>query len=135
MAQFEVLGKPLARPNGRDIVAGTHRYPSDMVRPGMLYGKVLRPASFGAKLTAIDLAPARAIEGVTVVRDGDFVGVAAPSTWVAQQALDALADTAKWEAIPHPSSAEVYDHLRAPHPRPAPRQPVWGAIESSARRR
>jgi CO/xanthine dehydrogenase Mo-binding subunit len=40
------------------------------------------------------------------------VGVAAPTTYQAQQALDAVAPTAKWEPAPHPSSKEVFDYLR-----------------------
>ena len=39
---------------------------------------VLRPAAFEASLASLDDAKARAMPGVTVVRDGDFVGVAAP---------------------------------------------------------
>ena len=42
----------------------------------MLYGRVLRPPSFGAKLISADTSAASKIPGVTVVRDGDFIGVA-----------------------------------------------------------
>ena len=49
--QWKVLGTPTARPNGREIVTGMHQYPADVIRPGMLYGKILRPPSFGATLT------------------------------------------------------------------------------------
>ena len=45
----------------------------------MLYGKVLRPTAFGATLTALDAEQAQQMPGVTVVRDGNFVGVTAPS--------------------------------------------------------
>ena len=110
--RFEILGQPLARPNRLSILDGSHQYPSDIVRPGMLYGKVLRPASYGAKLTALDLGPAREVEGAIVVRDGEFVGVAAPTTWAAQEALESLTDSAEWQPAPHPSSAELADHLR-----------------------
>ncbi len=34
-------------------------YPSDILRPGMLYGKVLRPPSYGAKLLEADLGGAK----------------------------------------------------------------------------
>ena len=64
-------------PNAADIVTGQHEYPSNVVRPGMWYGKILRPPSYGATLSKIDLAPAKAIKDVIVVQDGDFVGVAA----------------------------------------------------------
>src|SRR5581483_1217353 len=106
------LGKPLPRPNGRDIVTGAHQYPSDIVRPGMLFGKILRPPSYGAKLTSVDLAPAKALKNVVVIQDDQFVGVAAPSTQLAEQALEAIGKTAKWEPAPHPDSKILFDHLK-----------------------
>jgi isoquinoline 1-oxidoreductase subunit beta len=109
---WTILGTPVPRPNARDLVAGTHRYPSDIKRPDMLRGKVLRPPSYGAKLVSIDLAPAKEMKDVVVVQDGSFVGVAAPTTYRAMQALEALNKTAQWEAVPQPSSKEIYDYLR-----------------------
>ena len=44
---WQVLGKPQVRLDARDLVTGAHRFPSDIVRPGMLYGRVLRPPSYG----------------------------------------------------------------------------------------
>ena len=49
-----------------------HHYPSDIVRPGMLFGKILRPPSFNATLESIDLAAARGDAG----RDSDARGLA-----------------------------------------------------------
>jgi len=109
--QWKVLGTPTPRPNGRDIVTGAHKYPSDIHRPGMFYGKVLRAPAYGAKLTAIDLGPAKAMKDVAVLRDDEFVGVAAPTTFQAEQALAAIAGTAQWEHAPHPSSKELFAHL------------------------
>jgi len=111
--EWQVLGTSVPRPNGRDIITGSHRFPSDIVRPGMLYGKVLRPPSYGAKLKAIDLAPAKAIDGVVVVRDGDFIGCAAATSWLAGRALEALAKTAKWTPAPHTPSSKLFAHLKA----------------------
>jgi len=51
--QWKALGASVPRPNSRDIVTGAHHYPSDIVRPNMLYGKILRPPSYGATLTSI----------------------------------------------------------------------------------
>jgi len=110
--EWKVLGTSVPRPNGRDIVTGAHHYPSDVTRPGMLYGKVLRPPSYGAKLSAIDLAPAKAMKDIAAVRDDQFVGVAAPTTFRAEQALAAIARTVKWEPAPHPASAELFDYLK-----------------------
>jgi isoquinoline 1-oxidoreductase len=55
---WRVLGTTEPRPNGRDIVVGTHRYPSDIVRPNMLVGKILRAPAIGSKLIDIVLAAA-----------------------------------------------------------------------------
>jgi isoquinoline 1-oxidoreductase len=112
--EWKVLGESTPRPNARDLVTGAHKYPSDIVRDGMLYAKVLRPPTYGATLESIDLAPAKAMAGagVVAVHDKDFVAVAAPTTHRAKQALEAVAKTAKWTSPPHPSSAELNDHLR-----------------------
>lgn len=110
--EWKVLGTPLPRPNGRDIVTGAHQYPYDIARPGMLYGKILRPPSYGAKLTSIDFAPVRMMNGVITIRDGDFVGVCAPTTYEAIRALKAISESAKWEPASHPPSSALYEHLR-----------------------
>ncbi|MDP2894963.1 MAG: molybdopterin-dependent oxidoreductase [bacterium] len=112
VSEWEVLGTSVPRPNRRDLVAGTHRFPSDIVRPNMLYGKVLRPPSYGATLVTVDLSEAKAMEGVVAVRDGDFVGCAAPTSFRAAQAVKAIAKTASWKTAPHPSSKELFSYLR-----------------------
>ena len=111
--EWRVLGTSVPHVAAVEIVTGAHRYPPDISRPGMLHGKILRPASFGAKLEEIDLAPARALSGVTVVRDGDFVGFAAPTSFAADEARDTAAKSSKWTTPPHPSSDELYAHLQA----------------------
>jgi isoquinoline 1-oxidoreductase len=107
--EWKVLGVTLPRPNGRDIVVGSHRYPSAIERPNMLYGQVMRPPALGAKLTHIDLSVAG---NSVVVHEGDFVGVAAPMTALARQTVETLAKTAKWTTTPQVGAAEVYEHLR-----------------------
>jgi isoquinoline 1-oxidoreductase len=109
--EWKILGTPAARPNRRDIVTGAHKYPSDIARPGMLYGKVLRAPAYGAKLTSIDLGAAKVMKDVVTVRDEQFVGVAAPTLHLAEQALAAIAKTAQWEKAPHPSSKELSSYL------------------------
>jgi isoquinoline 1-oxidoreductase subunit beta len=121
--EWKVMGTPVARPNGHEIVTGAHQYPSDIVRPGMLYGKILRPSAYNAKLLSIDLAPAKAMADVIVVRDGQFVGVAAPNSSRTRQALGAISDTAKWETTPQPSSKDLFAYLRQNAEGGVPRNP------------
>ncbi|MGH8245484.1 MAG: molybdopterin cofactor-binding domain-containing protein [Gammaproteobacteria bacterium] len=110
--RWEVLGTSVRNTSGRDIVTGAYRYPSDVLRPNMLYGKVLRPPSYGAALTEIDLSSAQKLPGVIVVRDGNFVGCAAPTSFHAQQAIDALRAQTTWKRPPHPSSKELFSYLK-----------------------
>jgi nicotinate dehydrogenase subunit B len=109
-AQWQVAGQPLPKINGRDFVTGKHRYPCDQKLPDMLFGKIVRPASFGATLASVDTREAQQIPGVTVVHDGDFIGVAAPSPEVASRAASAI--RAEWKSQPQISNKDLFDYLK-----------------------
>lgn len=107
---WKVAGRSMAKVNGREIVTGRHKYTSDIRLDGMLHGKVLRPAALGATLVSVDTRQAEALPGVIVVRDGDFVAVAAPTEFAASRALASIA--AEWKATPQISGKELYAHLK-----------------------
>jgi isoquinoline 1-oxidoreductase len=117
--EWTIAGRSIPKVNARHMVTGSHRYTSDLSLPGMWHGKVLRPASVGAMLVSLDDAAARAT-GATVVHDGTFAGVAAPTVLAARRALEGL--RAQWKAIPQPSGAEIYDYLKKTPPEPADRE-------------
>jgi len=108
-ADWTTLGRSAAKVDGLDFVTGKHRYPSDQKLPEMWYGKVLRAPSFGASLVSLDLRQAEQM-GAVAVRDGNFVGVAAPTMAAAALAVSAI--QAQWKAEPQPSSKELFDYLR-----------------------
>lgn len=108
--QWKLTGKPLRKISARDIVTGSHRYTPDLVLPGMLCGKALRPAAFGAKLSSVDVGGAERLPGVTVVRDGEFLGVTAPDAATADRALAAI--RAEWEISPQVSGKDLFEHLK-----------------------
>jgi nicotinate dehydrogenase subunit B len=110
VADWQVSGLSIPKVNGRSFVTGAHRFVSDLTAPGMLHGKVLRSPTFGAKLEQVDLGEAEKIPGVVAVRDGDFVGVAAPDASIATRALAAI--RARWRFEPQPSQAELFDRLK-----------------------
>jgi isoquinoline 1-oxidoreductase len=112
VSEWKVLGTERPAPAARDKVLGRHQYPSDVRRPGMLYGRVLRSPKYRAKLALVDLAPAKKMDGVVVVQDGEFVGVAAPTSFAAKLAIEAIGKTAMWDDEPMPSSHELFDYLR-----------------------
>jgi nicotinate dehydrogenase subunit B len=91
-ADWKVLGHDQTKVNARDIVTGKHRYTSDMTRPGMLYGHMIRPPAYGAKLQSVDSAAAEKI--ADVVHDGDFLGVVSADS--SKLAPAAAAIKAQW---------------------------------------
>ncbi|MGE5204378.1 MAG: molybdopterin cofactor-binding domain-containing protein, partial [Chlamydiota bacterium] len=109
-AEWRVAGTSAPKVDGRAFVTGEHRYASDMIRPGMMYGKVLRPSAFNATLVSVDTAAAEQIPGVKLVRDGSFIGVVAPDQNTAQQATNAMRAT--WNAPAQPSNKDLFDYLR-----------------------
>jgi isoquinoline 1-oxidoreductase len=108
--EWTVAGKSVPKVNGRALVTGRHQYTPDLRPAGLLYGKVLRPPSFDATLTSCDDTVAKAMPGVVVVRDGDFVGAAAPTERAAQKALDAI--RVQWKEVPQISSREIFSYLK-----------------------
>ena len=108
---WQVLGTSVAKVQGRDIVTGSAIYASDVRRPGMLYGKVVRPPAYGATLRSIELDGVDADDGV-IVRDGDFIGCAAKTSWQASELRDALARRCQWNKTSQTSSEELFDHFK-----------------------
>ena len=108
--QWKVAGTPVPKLNGREFVTGGHKYTSDLARPEMQYGKVLRPSGFHGTLASLDSAEAHRIPRVSVVHDGDFVGVVAPDPTSATRALGAM--KAQWNTPQQISETDLYDYLR-----------------------
>jgi nicotinate dehydrogenase subunit B len=108
---WSLRGREIRKVNGRDIVTGRQQYTPDLVRPNMLYGRLVRPLAAGATLESIDDSAARRLPGVTVVRDGDLVGVVAPSTRCAANGVAAIRAT--WRPVTGPSSETVFDYFKS----------------------
>jgi nicotinate dehydrogenase subunit B len=109
-AEWTIAGKPLPKVDARSFVTGQHQYTTDLRLPGMLHGKILRPPSFGATLISFHQDETKTPPGVFVVRDGDFVGAAAPTARQAQEALDAV--KVEWKEVPQISNKEIFSYLK-----------------------
>ena len=109
---WQFADAPVPRVNGRAIVTGGHRYTSDVRRPGMLHGKVLRAPSANARRESLDTGAAGAMPGVALVVEDDFIGAAAPDELTAARAVEAI--RVEWEAAGgQPSSREIFDYFKA----------------------
>jgi isoquinoline 1-oxidoreductase len=135
--KWTVAGTSITKVNAREIVTGAHRYTTDMMRPGMLCGRVLRPFAFNSKLESLDTKKASSIPGLVIVHDHDFVGVAAPDELTLSNAIAALIPI--WKSDAQPSNKDLFAYLKS-HPtrsrgdggRPSPEQgSVDQGLESS----
>ena len=94
----KIAGQPVRRLDIPDKVFGRPRFIHDQTVAGLLPGRVVRPARPGARLANLDEVKARAIAGVvSVVRDGNFLGVVAETELAAIKAHEALTKGASWE--------------------------------------
>lgn len=109
-ADRKLTGTSVPKVNIRSFLTGRHKYVSDMKVEGMVYGKILRPPAYKSELVDIDLSAAKAIAGVSVVHDGNFVGVTAPDPWTAAKAVKVI--HANWKTSPQKSRTELFGHLR-----------------------
>jgi nicotinate dehydrogenase subunit B len=73
--KFTYVGKPYKRSDALLKVTGKAKYTGDYKLPGMVFARILRPPSHGAKMKSVDVSAAEKIQGVQVVRDGDLVAV------------------------------------------------------------
>jgi isoquinoline 1-oxidoreductase len=107
---WTIAGKSVPKVDALHHVIGLHRYTTDMKLPGMLFGRVIRPAALNSTLVSADTKAAEVISGVTVVRDGDFIGIAAPDPETLKRAEKAIA--VHWKAPGQPGAAELFELLK-----------------------
>jgi len=106
-----LIGKRISRVDGPDKVSGKAKYNSDLNRPGMLHGKVLRSPHAHAKIVSIDTSAAERMAGVKAVHiiqkpeteirwaGDEIVAVAAVDEPTAADAIRAIKVT--YEVLPH----------------------------------
>lgn len=129
VSEWKICGTSVEKLGGREIVTGKHKYTTDIKLPGMVYGKIHRLPAYEATLTDVEISGAEAIEGVKVVRDGDFLGVVAPDSMRASKALDTIRVKSELKKD-LPSSANIFEHLKksaqAPGARAAAMEEAFG---------
>ena len=97
-ASFKVMGQPVPRVDIPAKVTGGAAYVQDMRLLGMVHARIVRPPSYGAQLTECDISAVEKLPGVVkVVRDGNFLAVAAEKEFQSVKAMSALSAAAKWK--------------------------------------
>lgn len=106
-------GHSAVDPLAARIVTGAYAFGSDLALPGMWHGAILWPPAYGARLAGLDGLDPGVGDGFVAVREGDFVGVAAPTVRMARATIHGL--DARWESPPAPGESEIEAFLRS-HP-------------------
>ncbi len=118
VSSYKLVGQPVPRIDLPLKIAGKWEYVVDVRVPGMLHGRVIRPASVGANLLSIDDAPARSIRGyVKTVVINNFVGVVAENEWAAIKAMRAIKVNWSEPQQLFPEQAKIYDYMRQATPK------------------
>jgi CO/xanthine dehydrogenase Mo-binding subunit len=109
---YTIVGKPLPRPDVPAKSTDTHTYMQDFSLPGMLHGRVVRPASIGASLVSVDESSIKDFAGVKLVRIKDFLGLVGEDEWTVIKAMRAL--KCQWSAAATlPPQADVPSLMKA----------------------
>jgi nicotinate dehydrogenase subunit B len=109
---YKLVGTSVGRLDIPDKVTGRFTYMQDFGVPGMLHGRVVRPAGLGSELLSVDESSIAGIPGIVkVVRQRNFLGVVAKTEWAAIKAARQLSVTwSEWTGLP--SQTELWQHVR-----------------------
>jgi len=108
----KIVGQPIKRADIAPKVYAQEDFNTDVKRPGMVHGRMIRPAVAGAVPVKVDESSINDIRGAKVVWDKGFLGVVADKEWDAIKAAQKL--KVEWSQAnpPFPDQAALYDHIR-----------------------
>lgn len=111
-SEYKIVGKSYPRFDVPGKVYGTSDFVTDVRLPGMMHGRMIRPAIAGAVPVSVDESSIRDIPGARVVRAKHLIGVVAEKEWDAIRAAEKLKIT--WSNVQPPfiSQDKLYDHIR-----------------------
>ncbi len=116
---YTVVGKSAARRDGIEKVTGKAHYAGDIVPPGALHARIIRPPAHGATLTSVDTKAAAAVPGVIIVELRDAQGSATGPALIAalhphRDEADRARDLIKASfdpPAPGVNDVSIFDHL------------------------
>jgi nicotinate dehydrogenase subunit B len=116
-SEHKIVGQPIKREDVAPRVFCQEDYCTDVKLPGMVHGRMIRPAVAGSVPVKVDEASVKDIPGAKVVWDKGFLGVVADKEWDAIQAANKLKVEWSQAQPPFPEQASLYDHIRKAEPR------------------
>ncbi|MGE5780897.1 MAG: xanthine dehydrogenase family protein molybdopterin-binding subunit, partial [Hyphomicrobiales bacterium] len=109
----KIVGKPIAREDIAPKVYAQEDFCTDVKVPGMVHGRMIRPAIAGSVPAKVDESSIKDIPGARVVWEKAFLGVVADNEWDAIKAADKL--KVEWSEVkaPFPDQTALYEHIRS----------------------
>ena len=89
-SDYKIVGQPIKREDVAPKVFAQENFVTDVKVPGMVHGRMIRPAVAGAVPVKVDDSSIKDIPGAKVVWDKGFLGVVADKEWDAIQAAEKL---------------------------------------------
>ena len=84
--EYKIVGKPIKREDVAPKVFCQEDFCTDVKVPGMVHGRMIRPAVAGSVPVKVDDSSIKDIPGAQVVWDKGFLGVVADTEWDAIKA-------------------------------------------------
>jgi nicotinate dehydrogenase subunit B len=109
---YKIVGQPIKRQDIAPKVFAQQDFCTDIKVPGMVHGRMIRPAVAGAVPVSVDENSIKDIPGARVVWNQGFLGVVADKEWDAIKASRQLKVTWSNATPPFPDQAALYDHIR-----------------------
>jgi nicotinate dehydrogenase subunit B len=110
--EYKIVGRPIKRQDVAPKVFCEQDFVTDIKVPGMVHGRMIRPAVAGALPIKVDESSIKDIPGAKVVWNKGFLGVVADREWDAIQASKKLSVEWSDATPPFPDAAALYDHIR-----------------------
>jgi nicotinate dehydrogenase subunit B len=109
----KIVGKPIAREDIAPKVYAQEDFCTDIRRPGMVHGRMIRPAVAGSVPVKVDESSIKDIPGARVVWEKALLGVVADNEWDAIRSADKL--KVEWSEVkaPFPDQTALYEHIRS----------------------
>src|SRR2546430_6168191 len=109
----KIVGQPIAREDIAPKVYAQEDFCTDVRRPGMVHGRMIRPAVAGSVPVKVEESSIQDIPGARAVWEKGFLGVVADKEWDAIKAAQKL--KVEWSdgKPPFPDQAALYDHIRS----------------------
>src|SRR5579859_6604284 len=123
VSEYKVIGTSYPMPGIRDKVTGQTQWSCDVMLPGMLHARMVRPPTMGSTLISVGEVDKKTFPTAEVVRKGNLVAVVSPNEWEAVSALRSVATSTKWSSWSGlPGSENLTQTMRSY---------AWGAPDAS----